>query len=83
MPSTNIADGVVLYNGILRGLGICGEVLKGAEFWSQDFDMQLKARTIPHRVELAGHRNSLALFLSRRACIAILRPVPARSCQQI
>ena len=47
----------VLYNGVLRGFGTCGEVQPGVEFWSKDgiFDEQCKSLTVKKRMEDAGH----------------------------
>ena len=47
----------VLYNGVLRGFGDCGEVQPGIEFWSEDgqFQTQIKSLSVKDRMMSAGH----------------------------
>merc|ERR1719277_815674 len=50
----------VLYNGLLRGFGVCGAVQNGLDFWSEDgkFEEQLKMRSVHDRMADAGHNFS-------------------------
>ena len=50
----------MLYNGMLRGFGNCGEVpaLKDVEYGSEEFWKLLGAKTVADRMEKAGHKFS-------------------------
>lgn len=50
----------VIYNGILRGSGFCGEVAAEVPFWSKDgeFRRQYESKTIEDRMEFAQHHFS-------------------------
>ncbi len=48
----------MLYNGMLRGFGNCGEVpaSEDVEFGSEEFWQVLAAKTVADRMETAGHK---------------------------
>ena len=50
----------MLYNGMLRGFGNCGEVpaLKDVELGSEEFWQLLGAKTVEDRIKNAGHKFS-------------------------
>ncbi len=50
----------MLYNGMLRGFGNCGEVpaLKDVEYGSEEFWQLLGANTVADRMKNAGHKFS-------------------------
>ena len=50
----------MLYNGMLRGFGNCGEVpaLKDVEYGSEEFWKLLEKRTVADRMKKAGHKFS-------------------------
>ena len=50
----------MLYNGMLRGFGNCGEVpaLKDVEYGSEQFWKLLGAKTVASRMKNAGHKFS-------------------------
>ena len=50
----------MLYNGMLRGFGFCGEVpaLKDVEYGCEEFWQLLSAETVADRMENAGHKFS-------------------------
>jgi hypothetical protein len=50
----------MLYNGMLRGFGNCGEVpaLKDVEYGSEEFWQLLGAKTVADRMQDAGHKFS-------------------------
>ena len=56
---------LVLYNDIIRGVGPCGEVAACVEFWSEEFECQLKSQTVEARMKKAGHK-----FSSTIHCVA-------------
>ena len=50
----------MLYNGMLRGFGNCGEVppLKDVEYESEEFLQLLGAKSVADRMKNAGHKFS-------------------------
>jgi hypothetical protein len=50
----------MLYNGMLRGFGNCGEVpaLQDVEYESEEFWQLLGAKTVADRMKNAGHKFS-------------------------
>ena len=50
----------MLYNGMLRGFGFCGEVpaSEDVEFGSPEFSQLLGAATVADRMQNAGHKFS-------------------------
>jgi hypothetical protein len=48
----------MLYNGMLRGFGNCGEVPASVEFGSPEFWQLLGTKTVADRMEKAGHKFS-------------------------
>jgi hypothetical protein len=53
----------MLYNGLLRGFGYCGEVPSDVEFASPEFWERLKEVTVESRMDKAGHKFSSTLHL--------------------
>ena len=51
----------MLYNGLLRGFGYCGEVPSDIEFGSPDFWEHLKKVAVAIRMEEAGHKFASTL----------------------
>ncbi len=48
----------MLYNGMLRGFGNCGEVPASVELGSEEFRKLLGAKTVKDRMKNAGHKFS-------------------------
>jgi hypothetical protein len=59
----------MLYNGILRGFGNCGEVpaSEDVEFASAEFWQLLGAKTVADRMEKAGHKFSSTMHVLQSA----------------
>ena len=53
----------MLYNGLLRGFGSCGEVPPDVEFASADFWQRLKKVSVERRMEKAGHKFASTLHV--------------------
>jgi hypothetical protein len=53
----------MLYNGLLRGFGSCGEVPPEVEFASAEFWERLKEVSVESRMEKAGHKFSSTLHV--------------------
>jgi hypothetical protein len=55
----------MLYNGMLRGFGFCGEVpaLKDVEYGSEEFWQLLRAETVADRMKNAGHKFSSTMHV--------------------
>jgi hypothetical protein len=53
----------MLYNGLLRGFGYCGEVPPDVEFASAEFWARLKVVSVESRMETAGHKFASTMHL--------------------
>ena len=53
----------LIYNGILRGFGTCGEVKEQIEFGSDEFWKQFKSLEVKKRMEEAGHKFTATIHV--------------------